>query len=121
MLVVPPRVLVADEISLGLAPLITDFVYDSLRRINEAGTALVIVEQQVDRVLGIAESAVVLEHGAVAYQGPSAGALAAVEALLVARERAETDGPEGLGADDPEGVGGSAPGTHGSDEEEQGT
>ena len=56
VLVVPPRVLVADEISLGLAPLMTDIVYDGLRRINEAGTALLIVEQQVDRVLEIAET-----------------------------------------------------------------
>lgn len=97
VLVVPPRVLVADEISLGLAPLMTDVVYDGLRRINQAGTALLIVEQQVDRVLEIAQSAVVLEHGSVAYRGPSAAAMGAVEGLLVARERAEAvadgDGP----------------------------
>ncbi len=89
VLVVPPRVVVADEISLGLAPLVTDLVYQGLRRINETGTALLIVEQQVDRVLEIAESAVVLEHGAVAYRGPSSGALEAVERLLGSRERAE--------------------------------
>ena len=64
VLVVPPQVLVADEISLGLAPLMTDIVYDGLRTINRAGTALLIVEQQVDRVLEIADGAVVLEHGA---------------------------------------------------------
>lgn len=99
VLVVPPRVLVADEISLGLAPLITDVVYEGLRRINEAGTALLIVEQQVDRVLDIAGHAVVLEHGSVAYRGPSAGALEAVERLLGARERAEAGEWDG----DPEG------------------
>ena len=103
---VPPKVLVADEISLGLAPLMTDVVYDGLRRINETGTALIIVEQQVDRVLEIAQTAVVLEHGSVAYQGPSAGAMEAVEALLVARERAEADGDRRRGA---AGVGGSDP------------
>ena len=95
VLVVPPRVLVADEISLGLAPLMTDIVYDGLHRINEAGTALLIVEQQVDRVLEIAGSAVVLEHGSVAYRGPSAGALDAVERLLGSRERAEAGEPGG--------------------------
>lgn len=99
VLVVPPKVLVADEISLGLAPLMTDIVYDGMRRINQAGTALLIVEQQVDRVLEIAETAVVLEHGSVAYRGPSEGAMDAVEGLLVARE-----GAESAGADD-----GSAP------------
>ena len=115
VLVVPPKVLVADEISLGLAPLMTDVVYEGLRRINETGTALIIVEQQVDRVLEIAQTAVVLEHGSVAYQGPSAGAMEAVEALLVARERAEAaPGPE-----EPPGMAGSespsgAPGNEGS-------
>ena len=71
VLVAPPRLLVADEISLGLAPVMMDAVYDGLRRINAAGTALLIVEQQVDRVLEIATTAVVLEHGSVAYDGPA--------------------------------------------------
>ncbi len=85
VLVEPPRLLVADEISLGLAPVMIDAVYDGLRQINGAGTALLIVEQQVDRVLEIARTAVVLEHGSVAYSGPSDGALAAVEHVLASR------------------------------------
>ena len=85
VLVEPPRLLVADEISLGLAPVMIEAVYDGLRRINEAGTALLIVEQQVDRVLEIAHTAVVLEHGAVAYDGGAAGALVAVEQVLASR------------------------------------
>ena len=80
-----PDLLVADEISLGLAPVMIDAVYDGLRRINDAGTALLIVEQQVDRVLEIARTAVVLEHGTVAYSGSSDGALAAVERVLASR------------------------------------
>jgi branched-chain amino acid transport system ATP-binding protein len=90
VLIVPPRLLVADEISLGLAPVMIDAVYDGLRRINAAGTALLIVEQQVDRVLDIAATAVVLEHGAVAYRGPASGALAAVEKVLAARGERQT-------------------------------
>jgi branched-chain amino acid transport system ATP-binding protein len=85
VLIVPPRLLVADEISLGLAPVMIDAVYDGLRRINGAGTALLIVEQQVDRVLDIAATAVVLEHGGVAYRGPASGAMAAVEQVMAAR------------------------------------
>jgi branched-chain amino acid transport system ATP-binding protein len=85
VLVVPPRLLVADEISLGLAPVMIDAVYEGLRQINGAGTALLIVEQQVDRVLEIARTAVVLEHGSVAYSGPSDGALVAVEHVLASR------------------------------------
>jgi branched-chain amino acid transport system ATP-binding protein len=85
VLVEPPRLLVADEISLGLAPVMIDAVYDGLRQINDAGTALLIVEQQVDRVLDIAGTAVVLEHGSVAYSGRADGALAAVEKVLASR------------------------------------
>ncbi len=89
VLVAPPRLLVADEISLGLAPVMIDAVYEGLAKINQAGTALLIVEQQVDRVLDIAVTAVVLEHGSVAYSGPSDGALDAVESVLANRgERA---------------------------------
>jgi branched-chain amino acid transport system ATP-binding protein len=90
VLVLPPRLLVADEISLGLAPVVIDAVYDGLRQINGNGTALLVVEQQVDRVLELAGTAVVLEHGAVAYRGDAGGALAAVEAVMSARgERSE--------------------------------
>jgi branched-chain amino acid transport system ATP-binding protein len=85
VLVEPPRLLVADEISLGLAPVMIDAVYEGLRQINGAGTALLIVEQQVDRVLDIASAAVVLEHGSVAYSGPAGGAMAAVEQVLASR------------------------------------
>jgi branched-chain amino acid transport system ATP-binding protein len=85
VLVVPPRLLIADEISLGLAPVMIDAVYDGLRRINSSGTALLIVEQQVDRVLDIASAAVVLEHGSVAYSGGARGAMTAVESILASR------------------------------------
>jgi len=89
VLVAPPQLLVADEISLGLAPVMIDAVYEGLAKINQAGTALLIVEQQVDRVLDIAGTAVVLEHGSVAYSGPADGALGAVESVLANRgERA---------------------------------
>jgi len=103
VLVEPPKLLVADEISLGLAPVMIDAVYEGLRKINDAGTALLIVEQQVDRVLEIAHTAVVLEHGGVAYSGPSDGALAAVEKVLSSR------GERTLSATDPN-RNGSAPG-----------
>jgi len=85
VLVLPPSLLVADEISLGLAPVVIDAVYEGLREINRAGTALLVVEQQVDRVLDLAGTAVVLEHGSVAYGGPADGALAAVEKVMSAR------------------------------------
>jgi branched-chain amino acid transport system ATP-binding protein len=88
VLVVPPKVLIADELSLGLAPVVVDSVYDGLREINRNGTALVVVEQQVSRVLELAGQAVVLDRGSVAYDGDPAGAGKAVDALMSRREKA---------------------------------
>lgn len=92
VLVVPSKVLVADELSLGLAPVIVDQVYDGLREINRNGTALVVVEQQVHRVLELATWAVVLDHGSVSYEGEPSGASQAVEALMARREEAAATG-----------------------------
>lgn len=82
VLVVPPKLLIADELSLGLSPAVVDAVYEQLRLINQQGTALLVVEQQVDRVLALAHGAVVLEHGTVTFDGPAAEALVAAELLL---------------------------------------
>jgi branched-chain amino acid transport system ATP-binding protein len=87
VLVVPPHVLIADELSLGLAPVVVDTVYEGLREINRNGTALVVVEQQVSRVLDLASQAVVLDRGSVFYDGDPAGAGEAVEALMSRREQ----------------------------------
>ena len=64
-----PRLLIADELSLGLAPIIVDEVYETLKRIRDAGTTLLIVEQHVHHALGIADNAIVLVKGEVAYYG----------------------------------------------------
>jgi branched-chain amino acid transport system ATP-binding protein len=92
VLVVPSKVLVADELSLGLAPVIVDQVYEGLAEINRNGTALVVVEQQVNRVLQMATWAVVLDHGSVAYEGDPSAAGQAVEALMARREEAAASG-----------------------------
>ncbi len=73
VLAAPPRVLIADELSLGLAPIIVDEVYRVLGAIRDAGASLLIVEQQVTRALQLADHAVVLGKGAVQYAGPVAG------------------------------------------------
>jgi branched-chain amino acid transport system ATP-binding protein len=88
VLVVPPQVLVADELSLGLAPVVVDTVYAGLAEIHRNGTTLVVVEQQVSRVLKLATWAVVLDRGTVAYEGEPAGAGHAVEDLMARREKA---------------------------------
>jgi branched-chain amino acid transport system ATP-binding protein len=70
VLVDKPRLLIADELSLGLAPIIVDEVYATLRRIRDAGTTLLIVEQHVSHALGIADDVIVLIKGEVSFHGP---------------------------------------------------
>jgi branched-chain amino acid transport system ATP-binding protein len=80
--VAPPKLLMADEPSLGLAPNILDEVYASLRALKEAGVTLLISEQQVDRILDLVDVAAVVDHGRIAHVGPPADALAVLEAGL---------------------------------------
>lgn len=70
VLVEQPRLLIADELSLGLAPIIVDEVYRTLGTIRDAGTSLLLVEQHVHQALAIADDAVVLSKGTVAFSGP---------------------------------------------------
>lgn len=72
VLVHPPRLLIVDELSLGLAPIIVTEVYTMLARIKEAGTTLLIVEQLVSHALGIADDVVLLTKGRTTYSGPVA-------------------------------------------------
>jgi branched-chain amino acid transport system ATP-binding protein len=69
VLVLAPRLLVADELSLGLAPVIVEEAYATLRAIKDEGTALLLIEQQVEHALALADRAVVLSHGEVTYDG----------------------------------------------------
>lgn len=69
VLAVPPKLLVVDELSLGLAPRMVDEVWRALREIRDAGTTLLVVEQQVPRALELAEDAVILRKGRVVHAG----------------------------------------------------
>lgn len=82
VLVDPPRLLIVDELSLGLAPKIIDELYATLRHVNEAGTALLIVEQYVARAVSLAQSVVVLQHGEVVFDGSVADLGDATDRLL---------------------------------------
>jgi branched-chain amino acid transport system ATP-binding protein len=66
-----PRLLMLDEPSLGLAPRVVADVFEALVRINEAGITLLLVEQDVEFALRIADRACVLVHGRVTREGPS--------------------------------------------------
>ena len=69
VLVEVPRVLVADELSLGLAPIIVDEIYETLGRLRAEGASLLIVEQQVGHALRLCDRVAVLEHGCVSWTG----------------------------------------------------
>jgi branched-chain amino acid transport system ATP-binding protein len=66
-----PALVVVDEASLGLAPVIVDRVFDALARIAAEGTALVLVEQYVTRALSLADDVYLLDRGRVVWSGPS--------------------------------------------------
>ena len=67
-----PRLLMLDEPSLGLAPIIVDQVLDVLVRLRAAGTTILLVEQMVERALEIADYGFVLQNGHLIGQGPAA-------------------------------------------------
>ena len=77
-----PKVLIADELSLGLAPIIVDELYESLRRLRDEGTSLLIVEQQVVQALRLCDRVAVLDHGAVSWTGDSTDATGVVAQVL---------------------------------------
>jgi ABC-type branched-subunit amino acid transport system ATPase component len=66
-----PRLVIFDEISLGLAPIIMDKLYETLRQLRRAGLTMLIIEQDVDRALALADCACVLERGRLALSGSS--------------------------------------------------
>ncbi len=66
-----PKVLMIDELSLGLAPTIVEQLLGIVRRIQESGTAIVLVEQSINVALTVADRAYFLEKGEVRFEGPT--------------------------------------------------
>ena len=65
-----PRVLLVDELSLGLAPIVVEGLMEIVRRLrDELGIAVLLVEQNAGAALGIAEYGYVMEHGRIVYDG----------------------------------------------------
>lgn len=70
-LMLKPRLLMLDEPSLGLAPVVTDVTFEKIREIHAMGTAILLVEQNVGRALTLVQRAYVLESGRVIMHGAS--------------------------------------------------
>ncbi len=64
-----PRLLVLDEPSLGLSPILVDEMFALIKRLNDEGLAILLVEQNVGQSLEIARRAYVLENGAIVFSG----------------------------------------------------
>src|SRR4051812_33632980 len=70
-----PRVLMMDEPSLGLSPMMVEQVFETVRTINEQGVAILLVEQNASLALELADVGYVLENGRITISGPAAALL----------------------------------------------
>jgi len=70
-LMTDPSLLLLDEPSLGLAPILVEGIYNTIQEINASGTAILLVEQNVGLALEVSSRAYVLEKGEISLSGPS--------------------------------------------------
>jgi len=66
-----PKILILDELSLGLAPIMLDALVDIVRKVHHEGTTILLVEQDVSIAFDLATTGYVLENGRVALSGPT--------------------------------------------------
>jgi branched-chain amino acid transport system ATP-binding protein len=76
-----PRLLLVDELSLGLMPKMVDLCIEALRTLNKEGLAIVLVEQNTSRALDVADRVCVLASGRTVFTGPSEAARREVDLL----------------------------------------
>jgi ABC-type branched-subunit amino acid transport system ATPase component/sugar phosphate permease len=67
-----PRLLLIDELALGLAPMTVERLMGMVRRINEEGATVILVEQSVNRAMSLAERCFFMERGEIRFDGPTA-------------------------------------------------
>jgi branched-chain amino acid transport system ATP-binding protein len=70
-LMAKPRLLILDELSLGLAPIMLDTLVDTLQKVHREGTTIFLVEQDVATAFDLASTGYVLENGRVVLSGPT--------------------------------------------------
>jgi len=64
-----PAIVLADEVSMGIAPIVVDVIFDALRILAQGGVALLVVEQYVDRALAMADRCYLIKKGQIVYAG----------------------------------------------------
>ncbi len=67
-----PKLILVDEPSLGLSPIMTTATFDALRKLNQQGASILLVEQHLAKALEITNRGYILEHGKVVMQAPTA-------------------------------------------------
>ena len=70
-----PKVLLLDEPSMGLAPVLVDAIFDTIRALHAAGTTILLIEQNARMALQVADRGYVIVHGKIAFEGGSADEL----------------------------------------------
>jgi branched-chain amino acid transport system ATP-binding protein len=117
-----PRLLLIDELSMGLAPVVVGQLAQMVRRVADEGTTVVLVEQSVNVALTIASTAVFMERGRIRFSGPAQELVERPDLLRAVFLTADTashisaDGsaaPSGNGSAPPSGNGSAAPSTNG--------
>jgi branched-chain amino acid transport system ATP-binding protein len=73
-LMAAPRLLLIDELSLGLMPKVIDDCYDVVARLRQSGLTILLVEQNTERALSVADHVCVLESGRIAWSGSATDA-----------------------------------------------
>ena len=102
-LMADPQVIIFDEIALGLAPTTVDRLYDTLVKIRDEGTTMILIEQNVERGLSLADRVFVLEKGTIALGGTPDELRGdpRLEALYMGEAQAEKPAPAGTTREEP--------------------
>jgi branched-chain amino acid transport system ATP-binding protein len=70
-----PKLLLLDEPTLGLAPIVVRLIFETIARLRETGLSIVLAEQDVGQTLAIADRAYVIENGRIAFDGKGSALL----------------------------------------------
>jgi len=103
-----PRLMIIDELSLGLAPTVIESLLAIVKDINERGTAVILVEQSVNLALRMCSRATFMEKGQVVFQGPTSELIEheeLVRSVLLEGARQHADAGTGMAAAQPAGAG----------------
>jgi branched-chain amino acid transport system ATP-binding protein len=103
-LVLNPRLLLLDEPTEGLAPIVVGELLAALRELSRTGLSMIIVEQKPKKILPFTDQAIVLDRGAIAHAAPSADLLAdpaALDAHLTAKKAERSDRQSPIATADP--------------------